>query len=322
MYKFFYKFISLSLITIFGLTSNGLSAQYDVNSNKWFTNMQDALSEADKVFKLDLSGQNLTEIPAEISSFSNLVELRIGNNLISEIGTELSENSRLENLDLSGNLIESIDFNNLSDNALNLKFLTLRENSITEIDASINKLKFLSYIDLGGNFIEKLDDEILLRFLKVLILDNNSLTTVPPMAIKAPKLKTLNLNANNIEIFDVRVFPSLIALDLGDNPLKKYNITISKLEKLILDWVDFTELELLPLPLTMEILSLEHCNLTSLPDFVFDLYQLEELSIMHNEIETLDPQLSECKKLKLIWAQGNKFTEEEVESPFDFDIRF
>jgi len=321
MYKFFYKFISLLAIIIFGLTSNGLSAQYDVNTNKWFTNLQDALGEADRVYKLDLSGQGLTEIPSEISSFTNLVELRIGDNLINSIGTELSENSRLEYLDLSGNLIKSIDFNNLSENALNLKYLVLRENSLTEIDASINKLKFLSHLDLGGNFIKNLDDEILLRFLKVLILDNNNLADVPPMAINAPKLTTLNLNANNIEIFDVRVFPSLTALDLGDNPLKKYNITISKLEKLILDWVDFNELELYPIPLTMEILSLEHCNLTAVPAFIYDLYQLEELSIMHNEIVSLDPQLSECKKLKLLWVKGNKLDEEIDVSKFSFDIK-
>lgn len=321
MFKFYYKLISLLAFAIFGLTSNGLIAQYDVNSNKWFTNLQDALSEPDRVFKLDLSGQGLREIPKEISILTNLNELRIKDNLITSIGEELAENTRLESIDLSGNQLESIDFNNLSQNALNLKFLILRENSLVSIDGSLNKMKFLSYLDLGGNFIENIDDDILLKYLKVLVLDNNNLSELPAMAINAPKLKTLNLNANQIEIFDVRVFPSLIALDLGDNPLKKYNITISKLEKLILDWVDFSELELLPLPYTMEILSMEHCKLDAVPEFIFTMSNLKELSLMHNEIEEIDDRLAQCKKLKLVWLNGNKLDELLDSSNFNFEIK-
>lgn len=321
MFKFYYTIITLLAVSILGLTSNALIAQYDINANKWYTSLEDALGEPDRVFKLDLSGQGLKEIPKQISMLTNLNELRIKDNLIATVGTELSENTRLESIDFSGNQIESIDFNNLSENSLNLKFLILRENSLTEIDGSINKLKFLSYLDLGGNFIETINEDILLRYLKVLVLDNNSLTEVPSMAINAPKLKTLNLNANSIEVFDVRVFPSLLALDLGDNPLKKYNITISKLEKLIFDWVDFEELELLPLPITIEILSMEHCNLKTVPDFIYSMYSLKELSIMHNEIESLDSQLNQCKKLKLLWADGNKLGELPDSDSFNFEIK-
>ncbi len=321
MFKFYYKIISLLAFGFFGLASNGLIAQYDVNSNKWFTNLQDALSEPERVFKLDLSGQGLREIPKEISLLTNLNELRIKDNLITSVGEELAENTRLESIDLSGNQLESIDFNNLSQNALNLKFLILRENSLESIDSSLNKMKFLSYLDLGGNFIEEIDDDIQLKYLKVLVLDNNNLSELPAMAINAPKLKTLNLNANQIGVFDVRVFPSLLALDLGDNPLKKYNITISKLEKLILDWVDFEHLELLPLPVTIEILSLEHCNLKSIPDFIYNMYNLKELSMMHNEIEILSSQLNQCKKLKLVWLDGNKLEELPDSSNFNFEIK-
>ena len=293
--------------------------QIDANTNKWFTNLEDALGEPDRVYKLDLSGQGLNQIPTELKHFPNLIELRIKDNLITDVGTELSDNTRLETLDLSGNQIESIDFVNLTENALNLKYLNLRENSLEQIDASINKLKFLAYLDLGGNFISELDDNIYLRFLKVLVLDNNSLTDVPPMAIKAPKLKTLNLNANQIEVFDVRVFPSLIALDIGDNPLQKYNITISKLEKLIMDWVDFENLELFPLPVTMEILSLEHCKLKEVPQDIFKMHKLTELSLMHNEIEILDARLNECTKLKTLWIEGNQVQDLEA-SEFTFKI--
>ena len=321
MYKCYYRFFSLLFCLLIGLSSNSLTAQIDANSNKWFTNLKDALSEADRVYKLDLSGQGLTEIPKELSAFPNLNELRIMDNLISTVGTELSENTRLESLDLSGNQIESIDFNNLSENALNLKFLILRENSLEEIDASINKLKFLTYLDLGGNFINDFDDDILLKYLKVLVLDNNSITEVPKIAINSPKLKTLNLNSNQIEIFDVRVFQNLKALDLGDNPLKKYNITISILEKLILDWVDFSELELYPLPVSIEILSLEHCGLKEIPEFVYKLYKLQELSVMHNDISKLNDRLNECVKLKQLWIDGNSFDALPESKNFNFSIK-
>ena len=98
MTKLSYTIISLAFIFFFGLTSNVLSAQFDANGNKWFTNLEDALSEADRVFKLDLSGQGLKEIPKELAAFPNLIELRIMDNLISSVGTELSENTRNTNI--------------------------------------------------------------------------------------------------------------------------------------------------------------------------------------------------------------------------------
>lgn len=320
MIKHFTNILALAFVCSIILSSNVFYAQIDTNANKWFTNLEDALSEADRVYKLDLSGQGLKEIPAELSAFTNLEELRIMDNLISNVGTELSENTRLESLDLSGNQIESIDFNNLSENALNLRILNLRENSLERIDASINKLKFLSHVDLGANFIESIDQDILLKFLKVLVLDNNNLLDVPTMAINAPKLRTLNLSANRIEVFDVRVFPSLTALDLSDNPLLKFNITISKLEKLILDWVDFTNFELYPLPITMKILSLENCNLKAIPNFVYKMYKLEELSLMHNEITNLDERLVDCKNLNTLWIDGDKVEKSNLDS-FNFEIK-
>ncbi len=308
------------LLLISCVSFNSLSAQYDVNENKWFTDLEDALSEPDRVYKLDLSGQDLDKIPSELELFPNLDGLKLMNNHISEIGAELSENTRLEYLDLTGNQLQEIDFSVLSNSALNLTRLILRENLLENIDASINKLKFLSYLDLGGNFIETIDNEVNLRYLKYLGLDNNSLAEVPAVISNSKKLKSLNLNANSIEIFEIRVLESLTALDLGDNPLKKFNITISKLEKLILDWVDFNELELYPLPVSMEILSMEHCNLEAIPDFVFKMYKLEELSIMHNKITTINPEIANCNKLELLWIQGNDI-EQPAEGAFDFTIK-
>jgi len=243
------------------------------------------------------------------------------NNHIAQVGTELSENTRLEYLDLSGNQIESIDFENLTNSGLNLTSLIIRENLLEHIDESINKLKFLSHLDLGGNFIETFDEAISLRYLKHLSLDNNNISKLPAIVSSSKKLKTLNLNANNIEVFEVRVLESLLALDLGDNPLKKFNITISKLEKLILDWVDFNQLELYPLPVSMEILSMEHCKLEEIPNFVFKMHKLEELSIMNNDITKLDPALANCNKLKTLWVLGNELELPE-EGKFNFELRY
>lgn len=310
------------LVLISCLSYTTLSAQHDANENKWFTNLQDALSEPERVFKLDLSGQDLEEIPTELKAFPNLNGLKLMNNYISEIGDELSENTRLEYLDLSGNQIKKIDFNKLANTGLNLNSLIIRENLLEEIDESINRLKFLTHLDLGGNFIEQIDEEVNLRYLKYLALDSNSLIELPAMVINSKKLKSLNLNANSIVRFDVRVMESLLALDLGDNPLEKFNITISKLEKLILDWVDFNQLELYPLPVSLEILSMEHCKLESIPDFVFKMHKLEELSIMHNEIKEVSAELANCKKLKMLWTEGNKIDEMEwLDKGFQFTIK-
>ena len=313
---------SLYLVVFVGcISSSSLFAQQVASENKWFTDLKDALSEPEQVYKLDLSGQDLEEIPAELKLFPNLDGLKLIDNHISEIGTELSENTRLEFLDLSGNQIKNIDFDMLANSGLNLTSLVLRENLLENIDESINMLKFLSHLDLGGNFIETFDESINLRYLKYLVLDNNNIQELPAIISSSRKLKSLNLNANNIEVFDLRVMESLVELDLGDNPLKKYNITISKLEKLILDWVDFNYLELYPLPLSIENLSLENCKLESIPDFIFKLHKLEELSLMYNDIHSIDQSIENCAKLKLLYLHGNKLDESKLnESSFNFLI--
>jgi len=298
---------------------NTLSAQNSANENKWFTNLQDALSEPEKVYKLDLSGQDLDKIPTELSAFPNLDGLKLSHNHISEVGTELSENTRLEYLDLTGNQIVKINFDNLSNSGLNLTTLIIRENLLENIDASINQLKFLTHLDLGGNFIEAIDEEVNLRYLKQLALDNNSIAELPEIVTTSKKLKSLNLSSNNIEVFEVRVLENLTALNLSDNPLKKFNITISKLEKLVFDWVNFNELELYPLPVSLKVLSMERCQLESIPSFVFKMHKLEELSIKNNDISIIDPAIENCTKLKTLWTIGTKI--EETGEGFNFMIK-
>jgi predicted ATPase len=61
---------------------------------------------ADQRQKLDLSGQNLTEIPEEISKLENLTELDLSENQISEIPESISKLQNLISIDLSYNQIK------------------------------------------------------------------------------------------------------------------------------------------------------------------------------------------------------------------------
>ena len=52
---------------------------------KTYTDLSQALKEQDKVQVLDLSNQELTEIPVEITQLTNLTELGLGGNQIETI---------------------------------------------------------------------------------------------------------------------------------------------------------------------------------------------------------------------------------------------
>jgi internalin A len=165
---------------------------------------------------LNLSSNNINEIPNEINYLYNLRSLDFDNNQIRDISNLKSGLSNLEELHLSHNNIDIIpdficDLNNLSDfhagyNAIyylpdtigklvNLVSLSLNNNQIHYIPLSINKLVNLRNLHLHSNQISTIPEQLCtLSKLRILSLHENSISTIPDSIVKLSALKRLVLD--------------------------------------------------------------------------------------------------------------------------------
>ncbi|HAZ45006.1 MAG TPA: hypothetical protein DCZ55_11165, partial [Cyanobacteria bacterium UBA11371] len=115
-------------------------------SNNQITEIPAAIASLSNLTKLELSDNQITEIPAAIASLSNLTKLNLWNNQIREIPAAIASLSNLTGLDLSGNQIREIPAAIAS--LSNLTELKLWSNQITEIPAAIASLSNLTVYDL------------------------------------------------------------------------------------------------------------------------------------------------------------------------------
>lgn len=101
------------------------------------------------IYHLDLSDQELKEIPKEIFQLNNLINLELWRNSIKSIPAEIKNLKNLEKLIISQNNLTEIPKEILS--LENLYELNLRYNSIRNLPEEIKNLKNLKILDLREN---------------------------------------------------------------------------------------------------------------------------------------------------------------------------
>lgn len=104
---------------------------------------------------LDLSYENLIDIPEYLLSCINLEELHLNNNQIKKL-ENLDNLINLRQLDISNNYITKLE------NLVNLKELTklfCKNNQIKKLEG-LNQLNRLQQITISGNEIVKVDKEL------------------------------------------------------------------------------------------------------------------------------------------------------------------
>lgn len=141
------------------------------------------------LFKLDLSGKDINEIPEE---------------------EPLSE---IRSLDLSVNQISSLDF---IERCPNIIELDVSENQIADGLEKVGDLDFLANLNLASNLFESLTGFPVSETLMSLDLSKNHLTTVADLP-SLPLLEHLNLSHNSIVNLQLPSLPSLKTLNLSGN---------------------------------------------------------------------------------------------------------
>jgi Leucine-rich repeat (LRR) protein len=170
-----------------------------------------------KLIKLDLSGLELEELPAEIAKCTHLTRLNLNKNQITSIPKAFGLMSNLEWLDLSDNQLTSIPegFGLMS----NLEWLNLNNNQITSIPEAIGQMSSLRELWLSCNQITSIPQAIgQLSNLIGLDLSNNQITLIPENQLRQLsnlKLTWVNISNNPIINFYVNQISSRFPTSIG-----------------------------------------------------------------------------------------------------------
>lgn len=294
---------------------------------------------------LELRGNNLESLPAELGNLVSLTQLRVGNNKIASLPTELGQLFMLQELLLNNNCLKTVppelgqlsslthlglDNNKLRDipaklgNLAKLSTLKLHHNNLEKIPAELWNLNSLKHLALSENKLERLSENKLERLLldgkgesqpiTYLALYKNNLRSVPVEVSTLASLTHLDLRDNNIETIpaELGALKSLIMLALSRNKLTHVPTTFENLKSVVELSLDFNELTEIPPELgqlsSLLLLMLGHNSLASVPKALGTLSSLTTLGLEHNQLSSLPDEVGNLLQLTTLNLEHNKLS--------------
>lgn len=138
-----------------------------LDSVRTYRSIERAMREPDQVFKLDLSGQKLKELPEELLLLKNLNALDLSNNKLKVLPERFGELVHIQDLRLSRNKL--VDFPGSICHMTHMKRLDMSRNALVGLPPCIGAMTELTSLDLWdndlGDFPEELERLTSLRFL-------------------------------------------------------------------------------------------------------------------------------------------------------------
>lgn len=200
---------------------------------KVFTSLEEALNTPDKVYKLDLYYQKLTELPESIGELKNVTSLRLGGNKFTTLPSSIGQLTHLKSLNLERNELTSLpeSIGQLS----NLSTLILEDNQLTTLPASIGNLSNLKKLNLRDNQFVDLPEAVgNLANLTFLDIAKNRLTTLPESIGGLKQLDFMNACSNALDILPDAMgqLENVSEIYLSDNRLKEIPASMGGLSKL------------------------------------------------------------------------------------------
>ena len=282
--------------------------------------------------ELDLSGQELTELPVEIGKLKQLESLilgkrvegsektgscdleKISSNNLKTLPLELLSLHNLRKLDISGNPLESIP--DVVTQLLHLEELILIRVVLTEIPDAITKLTNLRELYLGNNYLTEIPDAIVkLTNLTKLFFNDNRITEIPEALTKLTNLTTLDLTNTQITKIPEALakLTNLTILSFHRNYLTEIPEALTKLtnlRELYLGNNYLTEIPDAIVRLTnLTKLYLSGNKITEIPEALANLTNLTTLSFHHNQITEIPKALARLTNLTTLYFGENKITD-------------
>ncbi|KAG6444016.1 hypothetical protein O3G_MSEX003131 [Manduca sexta] len=250
---------------------------------------------------LDFSKNKLKSIGPNIVDKGLEVEiLNISSNNLNELPTTLNMFTKLKILDASFNYIKHFDSNSLN-NLQKLRDIKMPHNKITEIRSnSFRELNELEMIDLDNNNIEIIHPKSIANLpnLISIYLSRNHIIDLPDHVFyNLPKLRIIELQGNRLQFISIRAFdnmPLVQYMNLSNNHITNIDNSglrhLSSLEVLDLSFNKLTRITresfqymewIVELNLDNNLL----CHISGKP---FDsMPRLKVLSLRHNKLATV-----------------------------------
>jgi leucine-rich repeat protein SHOC2 len=170
---------------------------------------------------LSLDSNEFEIIPQEIFFFSCLTHLSLANNMLMDLPPEIGRLTSLTVLAVDDNKLESLP--SQMSKLFRMKKITFSNNNLEFIPEVIMEMTRLQILTLSNNRIEKLPDELppCLPYLRVLSLNKNRLTSVPPTIASLRHIVAMHLADNDIITLPptISACNQLKAIYLSNNPL-------------------------------------------------------------------------------------------------------
>ena len=174
-----------------GLLKNATRLQISDNLTEF---PQEIFELADSLEILDLSDNQLSELPSNFAQLSQLKVLFLSNNQFTKLPEVLADCSKLEIISLKKNQLNEIPEQSIP---LSVRCLVLTSNAITKLPDSIGELKSLQKLMLAGNQMTSLPETLQhCRALQLMRVSANQLQTLPDFLFQLPKLAWLAFAGN------------------------------------------------------------------------------------------------------------------------------
>ncbi|MBW4569993.1 MAG: leucine-rich repeat domain-containing protein [Tolypothrix carrinoi HA7290-LM1] len=277
--------------------------------------------------ELDLSGKDLTALPAEIGKLTQLKKLilgkyqydqkgrivgTIGNNL-SVLPAEIGLLNHLEELQIVANNLTSLpnEFGQLT----NLQTLNLSRNQLSSLPQEIVQLTNLQTLDLSSNQLSSLPQEIVqLANLQSLYLSGNQLSSLPKEIVQLANLQSLYLSRNQLNSLPKEIvqLTNLQTLSLSDNQLSSLPQEFGQLTNLQSLYLRSNQLNSLPQEFgqltNLQTLYLNDNQLSSLPQEFVQLTNLQLLSLIDNQLSSLPQEFVQLTNLQTLDLSRNQLS--------------
>ncbi|XP_074600269.1 FLII actin remodeling protein [Brevipalpus obovatus] len=279
-------------------------------------------------------------LPPGLFELKHLLVLDLSRNQLREVPVELEHTKGLLVLNLNHNQIETVP-NQLFINLIDLMYLDLSYNKLETLPPQLRRLVNLqtldlSYNPLGNNQLRQLPSLVSLRSLNLrntqrtlvnlppslessvnltdLDLSDNQLESVPPVLNTIPNLRRLNLSGNYISSLDQdfgSLWKNLNTLNLSRNKLKTLPSSICRLVRLRRLYVSYNEIDFDGIPsgigklANLEVFIASNNNLEMIPEGVVRCGRLKKLNLSHNRLITLPDAIHLLSDLEVLDLSGN-----------------
>ncbi|XP_078694333.1 uncharacterized protein LOC144923569 [Branchiostoma floridae x Branchiostoma belcheri] len=240
-----------------------------LSNNNIKTLPQDMTRVSETMQTIDLSNNEIGEVPEALLLMPNLIALYLGSNKIKELPTGLDFNKlspNLHDIDLSNNEIHDVPLDLWF--LPSLRKLILRQNKISKISKNIERCKNLAFLDVSANMLEEIQSYVLgLPGLRTIDASKNQIKTVSPLEKgESSNVQVFALAENGLSHFPevLTKMDTLMKVDLSSNNIKKIPESIKGMPKEVM-------LKLQNNPIVDPPLQVCHAGLEALQAFYEDL---------------------------------------------------